>query len=357
MPVFEVKTSHCSYPNAIERGVSGRVRDYLPQRHGKIFVLTTDDVWRLHGEVIQNQFQPGDFEVLRFEGGENNKRMASLERLAEEMSEKGADRTSVVVGFGGGIVTDMGGFLAAIFMRGLPVLQIPTTLLAQVDAATGGKTGVNLRSGKNLIGSFHQPLAVLIDPDLLSTLPEREYRAGLFEILKCGIIRDPDVFWEFSRRKDDILAKKPELVDTLVAAAVRVKVDVVSADEKEGDLRRILNYGHTIGHAIEAETEYTRLLHGEAIAWGMMAATELSFLTGLLGEEDRNEIERTIRSYGPIPSIADLTPESLIGRLAKDKKTLGGKVHFVLATGIGAVRIVSGVDTSQVKQAILNTLR
>jgi len=356
MPVFEVKTSHCTYPNVIERGVSGRIRDYLPRRHGKLFVLTTDDVWRLHGQVISTQFQPGELEVLRFEGGESNKRMASLERLAEEMSEKGADRTSILIGFGGGIVTDMGGFLAAIFMRGIPVLQIPTTLLAQVDAATGGKTGVNLRSGKNLIGSFHQPQAVLIDPEFLATLPEREYRAGLFEILKCGIIRDPDVFWQFAQRKDDILAQIPELVDALVGAAVRVKVDVVSADEKEGDLRRILNFGHTIGHAIEAETEYTRLLHGEAIAWGMIAATELSFLTGLLEKKDRDQIERTIRSYGPIPSVADLSPENLIGRLAKDKKTLGGKVHFVLATGIGTVKIVSEIDASQVKQAMVNTL-
>src|SRR3954447_18098881 len=312
MPVFEVKTSHCTYPNVIERGSSGRIRDYLPRKHGKLFVLTTDDVWRLHGDLISRQFEPGQFEVLRFEGGENNKRLASLERLAEEMSERGADRTSIVIGFGGGIVTDMGGFLAAIFMRGLPVLQIPTTLLAQVDAATGGKTGVNLRSGKNLIGSFHQPLAVLIDPQLLSTLPQREYRAGLFEVLKCGVIRDTELFSHFASRRNDILAMRPELVDALVAGAVRVKVDVVSADEKEGDLRRILNFGHTIGHAIEAETEYRRLLHGEAIAWGMIAATELSSLAGLLSKEDCRKIKETIRSYGPIPLVSDLEPEKLI---------------------------------------------
>jgi 3-dehydroquinate synthase len=357
MPVFEVETSHCRYPNLIERGASGRIREYLPQRHGKVFVLTTDDVWRLHGEVISRQFQPGEFEVLRFEGGEQNKRLASLERLAEEMSERGADRTGIVIGFGGGIVTDMGGFLAAIFMRGVPVLQIPTTLLAQVDAATGGKTGVNLRSGKNLVGSFHQPLAVLIDPQLLSTLPDREYRAGLFEVLKCGVIRDPELFFHFAKRRDEILAMNPELVDALVAGAVRVKVDVVSADEKEGDLRRILNFGHTIGHAIEAETEYARLLHGEAIAWGMIAATELSFLTGHLSREDCQAIVETIRNYRPIPSISDLNPDNLIGRLTKDKKTLGGKVHFVLATGIGSVKIVSGLDASTVKQAIVKTLR
>jgi 3-dehydroquinate synthase len=357
MPVFEVRTSHCRYPNVIERGASGRIREYLPQRHGKLFVLTTDDVWRLHGHVISTQFQQHEYGVLRFEGGESNKRLANLEKLAEAMSEAGADRTSTVIGFGGGIVTDMGGFLAAIFMRGIPVLQIPTTLLAQVDAATGGKTGVNLRSGKNLIGSFHQPLAVLIDPELLSTLPEREYRAGLFEILKCGVIRDPGIFAQFAHHRPEILAMNRELVDSLLAAAVRVKVDVVSADEKEGDLRRILNFGHTIGHAIEAETEYSRLLHGEAIAWGMIAATELSFLAGLLSKEDCRNIKETIRSYGPIPPVSDLEPERLIARLAKDKKTLGGKIHFVLATGIGTVKIVSDVDPSQVKQAIVNTLQ
>src|SRR3954468_7857614 len=329
MPVFDVKTSHRSYANVIERGVSGRLRRYLPQKYGKLFVLTTDDVWRLHGEVISRQFQPGEFEVLRFEGGESNKRLASLERLADEMSERGADRTSVLIGFGGGIVTDMGGFLAAIYMRGIPVLQIPTTLLAQVDAATGGKTGVNLRSGKNLIGSFHQPIAVLIDPDVLSTLPEREYRAGLFEVIKCGVIRDRALFDLFSQRAGEILSLQPELVEQLIAGAVRIKTEVVSADEKEGDLRRILNFGHTVGHALEAETEYTRLLHGEAIAWGMITAAELAFLTGLLSREDSALIGQTIRNYGPIPSVSDLAPDKLIARLAKDKKTLGGKIHFV----------------------------
>ena len=178
-------------------------------------------------------------------------------------------------------------------MRGIPVVQIPTTLLAQVDAATGGKTGVNLVGGKNLIGSFHQPLAVLIDPELLSTLPEREYRAGLFEVIKCGLIRDPELFRLLSERPDDVLAMQPDVVDELIAAAVRIKAEVVSEDEREGDLRRILNFGHTIGHALEAETEYTRFLHGEAIAWGMLAATRLSELLGKLPSAAAGEIKRT----------------------------------------------------------------
>src|SRR5689334_8359317 len=217
MPVFEVKTSHCTYPNVIERGASVRIREHLPRRHGKVFVLTTDDVWRLHGDVISGQFQPGEFEVLRFEGGENNKRLASLERLAEEMSEGGADRTSIVIGFGGGIVTDMGGFLAAIFMRGIPVLQIPTTLLAQVDAALGGKTGVNLVGGKNLIGSFHQPLAVLVDPAVLDTLPDREYRAGLYEVIKSGIIASEPLFRLLSDNRNDVLSRSPEVTDRIIS--------------------------------------------------------------------------------------------------------------------------------------------
>ena len=173
-------------------------------------------------------------------------------------------------------MTDVSGFLAAMFMRGVPVLQIPTTLLAQVDAATGGKTGVNLTIGKNLVGSFHQPLAVLIDPEVIATLPSREYRAGLFEIVKCGVIRDGSLFSCFLQRSNEVLAMQPDAVDELIAAAVRIKAEVVSADEREGDLRRILNFGHTIGHAIEAETEYVRMLHGEAVAWGMLAATRLA---------------------------------------------------------------------------------
>src|SRR4051812_37183692 len=234
MPTFLVETPHCVYPNVVERGVIKRIQDFLPKRSGKIFLLTTEDVWRLHGRTLEEHFGGRELQALFFQGGEVNKRLADVERLAELMSNGGADRTSLLIGFGGGIVTDIGGFLAAIYMRGIPVLQIPTTLLAQVDAATGGKTGVNLCVGKNLIGSFHQPLAVLIDPALLSTLPEREYRAGLFEILKCGVIRDPKIFTQFAHHRPEILAMDRELVDSLLAAAVRVKVDVVSADEKEG---------------------------------------------------------------------------------------------------------------------------
>jgi 3-dehydroquinate synthase len=357
MPAFEVQTSQRVYSNVVERGILRRVRDYLPTSVGKLFLVTTEDVWQLYGSTVQAQFRNGELKVLFFPGGEPNKRLAALEQLAEQMSEHGADRKSLVIGFGGGIVTDISGFLAAVFMRGVPVLQIPTTLLAQVDAATGGKTGVNLRSGKNLIGSFHQPMAVLIDPDVLSTLPVREYRAGLFEVIKCGVIRDRALFNLFSEHADEILSLQPDLVEHLIAGAVRIKAEVVSADEKEGDLRRILNFGHTIGHALEAETEYSHFLHGEAVAWGMIAAAELAAILGLLAREEANRIQEVIFRFGPLPSANGLNIDSLLGRLSQDKKTLGGVVHFVLPTTIGQVKIVSNIETSAIRSAIEKTLR
>ncbi|MFL6352118.1 MAG: 3-dehydroquinate synthase [Bryobacteraceae bacterium] len=356
MPALEVRTPERTYSTVIERGALRRISEFIPQTAGRLFVVTTCDVWTLHGDQIVEQLKH-DHEVLFFPGGEVNKRLTDIEELADQMAGNGADRTSIVIGFGGGIVTDVSGFLAAIFMRGIPVLQIPTTLLAQVDAAVGGKTGVNLFSGKNLIGSFHQPLAVLIDPNVLSTLPEREFRAGLFEVIKCGIIRDRTLFELLARLPDQVLSKKPEILDDLVVSAVRIKAEVVSADERESDLRRILNFGHTIGHAVEAETGYVRFLHGEAIAWGMLAATRLAELVGMLSDEVADSIRKVICRYGPLPPAKDLDPDNLIKRLAGDKKTLRGNVHFVLPTAIGDVKVVSGLEPRLVRQAIVESLQ
>src|SRR5258708_33844174 len=191
MPAFPVETPVRRYEAIVERGVLGRVGEYVPPGAGKVFVVSAEEVWQFHGETLAAGMGGKAFEVMYFAGGEEHKRMGEVERMAEEMVAGGADRSSVVIAFGGGIVNDLGGFLAAVFMRGVPVIQVPTTLLAQVDAAVGGKTGVNLVAGKNLVGSFHQPLVVLIDPDLLRTLPEREYPAGLVQIVKHGLIADP----------------------------------------------------------------------------------------------------------------------------------------------------------------------
>jgi 3-dehydroquinate synthase len=344
MRSFHIQTRPRPYLAIIERGILGRISRYIPKDTGKIFILTTRDVWELHGAKLEEGLTARAAEILFFPGGEERKRLASLEILAEQMVRRGGDRTSLVVAFGGGIVNDLGGFLASVFMRGVPVLQVPTTLLAQVDAAIGGKTGVNLTTGKNLLGTFHQPVAVLIDPDVLSTLAEREYRAGVYEVLKCGIIRSLNLFSLMSAKHEQVLARAPAIVELMIAESVRIKAEVVSADEREGDLRRILNFGHTYGHALEAATGYVQFLHGEAVAFGMRAATHLAELLGLLPPDAKAQILQAISLYGPIPSLERVSAEELVARLASDKKTVRGKVHFVLPEAIGKVRIVSGVS-------------
>ena len=341
----------------VERGALARLSEFVPARAGKVFVATNEDVWALHKNSLVAGLGGRDFIPLFFPGGEEYKRFSSVEKLAEEMIQAGGDRSSIVVAFGGGVVNDMGGFLAAIFMRGIPVIQIPTTLLAQVDAAVGGKTGVNLVAGKNLIGSFHQPLAVIVDPDLLRTLPVREYRAGLFEVVKHGVIASPELFRVMAERHSDVIAQNGDVVDYMISESVRIKSEVVSTDEKEGDVRRILNFGHTFGHALESETKYSRFLHGEAVAWGMKAATHLAADVGLLRNGDTEAILHTVELYGPIPPVDGISAENLEARLIADKKSVQGKVHFVLPDRIGHVVIRSDVAADAALAAIRSALR
>jgi len=352
MPSFRVVTPHGCYDATVQRGIVAGAAQFVPARAGKVFVISTRDVWQHQGAALAAGLGSLPHQVLHLPGGEENKRMAPLEALAERMVLSGGDRSSLVIAFGGGIVNDMAGFLAAIFMRGIPVIQVPTTLLAQVDAAVGGKTGVNLESGKNLVGCFHQPLAVLIDPAVLETLPEREYRAGLWEIVKAAIIREPELFRFLDENSAAVLARNPEAVDRIIADSVRMKCEVVSADEREGDLRRILNLGHTFGHALEAETRYCRFLHGEAVAFGMRAAARLGESAGRLSADDAGRMLELIRRYGPIPSLEGIAAERLLARLVHDKKTLRGQVHFVLPVRIGAAEVSSGIAEAQVLDAI-----
>jgi 3-dehydroquinate synthase len=356
MPCYSVQTPSERYPVLVERGGLGKLTEFVPNRAGKVFLVSTQDVWQLHGDALRRGIDDRPHEILFFPGGEPRKRLAEVEALAEQMVAKGGDRSCVIVAFGGGILTDVAGFLAAIFMRGIPVIQVPTTLLAQVDAAVGGKTGVNLVAGKNLIGSFHQPLAVLIDPAVLGTLPEREYRAGLFEIIKHGVVADPDLFWLMRREPGRVMSHTPEVVDRMICDSVRIKAEVVSGDEKEQNRRRILNFGHTFGHALEAETDYSRFLHGEAVAWGMKAAALLGTLERILPAEDQKEILRCVDSYGPFPAFTGVDPARLAARLKSDKKAVQGKVHFVLPERIGAVTITSDVEERHVREAIEEAL-
>ncbi len=340
----------------VERGVLERTGEFLPAGSGKIFVVTTRDVWQHHCNRLARGLASRSHEILFFPGGEENKRLATVEMLAEEMVRRGGDRSSLVVAFGGGVVNDVAGFLASVFLRGIPVLQIPTTLLAQVDAAIGGKTGVDLVLGKNLVGAFHQPVAVLIDAEVLSTLPEREYRAGLFEVLKYGVIRCPELFGLLAKRSQDVLARAPEVVEELTAACVKIKAEVVSADERESGVRVILNFGHTAGHALEAETGYSRFLHGEAVGFGMRASTYLALRTGHLAAEDAVEILNAIALYGPIPPLTGVSAVALARRAVIDKKTVQGNVRWVLPQKIGQVTVVSGIDERIVTAAIEEAL-
>jgi 3-dehydroquinate synthase len=356
MPEFRVATAPRGYSAMVERGLLGRAAEYIPARCGKIFLVTTADVWRHQGGALDRGLAGVNYERLELPGGEEHKRLSPLEELADQMVARGADRSSLILAFGGGIVNDMAGFLAAIFMRGIPVIQIPTTLVAQVDAAVGGKTGVNLVRGKNLLGAFHQPLAVLIDPAALDSLPEREYRAGIYEVIKCGIIRDRPLFQFLTDERPAVLGRAPAAVTRMIADAVRIKAEVVAADERESDLRRILNFGHTFGHALEAETGYTRFLHGEAVAFGMRAAVYLAQLTGYLSSEDSVDILEVIAAYGPIPELSGVFIDGLMERLLHDKKTVRGTVHFVLPVRIGEVAVVPVVEERLVRQAIRSAL-
>jgi 3-dehydroquinate synthase len=352
MPAFQVSTPQRTYPAVVERGAIECLTKYLPAGHGSIFVVTTRDVWNLYGNRVRATLGNRASHTIFFTGGEDNKRLTHIERMADQMLDKGGDRSSVIIGLGGGIVTDMAGFLAAIFMRGVPVIQVPTTLLAQVDAAVGGKTGVNLAQGKNLVGSFHQPLAVLIDPSVLESLPEREYNAGLFEIIKSGIIKSAPLFRIFADRHDDVLAQKADVIDHIVAESVRIKAEVVSADERESGLRRILNFGHTFGHALEAQTGYTRFLHGEAVSWGMRAATYLADTMKMLPSSDSAAIIDVLNRYGPIPDCGGVNRAELQVRMLKDKKTIQSRVHFVLPVKIGEVDVRSDIPIASVHDAI-----
>lgn len=335
------------------RRAGREVRSLLPSRYSRVFVITSATVRRHWGKVLELSLRKAKvpYQVLEMDDGEPAKRLSGVEQLAEQMVDARADREAVIVAFGGGVVGDSAGFLAAIFMRGIPLVQIPTTFLAQVDASIGGKTGVNLRAGKNLIGSFHQPRAVLIDPDVLRTLSDRELHAGLFESLKCGVIRDKALFDFMVKHPSRILDRNAKALERIIVDSVRVKALVVAADEKESDLRRILNFGHSVGHALESATGYSQFLHGEAVAWGMIAATSIAYASGSCSAEVARQIKSAVLAYGPLPKV-DVQTDAILGRLSADKKTIAGKVHFVLPQKIGKVKMLSDVPAAIVREAV-----
>lgn len=318
----------------------------LPRR---VFVLTSPEIWALWGKTFLASFADPPI-VLFLPAGEKFKTLSSVERLLREMAAAGGDRGSLLIAFGGGIVGDVGGFLAAIYMRGIACVQVPTTFLAQVDSSVGGKTGVNLPEGKNLVGSFHHPRVVFADIDVLGTLPDRELRAGLMESIKAGIIRDRALVRFMEEHSGDVLGRDPRALEKVIAASIRMKAGVVNRDERESGLRMILNLGHTIGHAIEQATRYKALLHGEAVGWGMVAALYLGRRRGTISAVQFERLERLIYLYGPLPPLK-VRVASLVAATGADKKNVGGVRRFVLPIGIGDAGVVEDVTPAELVAA------
>lgn len=354
--IVRIDVQSTPYDALIETGLLRGVGSHLAQLRGdqppRTFVVTSGPIRKQWGDVLSESLKPAvEFQVLEIADGERAKTMATVEDLATKLVQRGADRHSVLVAFGGGVVGDITGFLASIYMRGIDYVQVPTTFLAQVDAAIGGKTGVNLHAGKNLLGSFCHPRAVLIDPGVLATLPEREYRSGLYEALKCGVIGNPQIFEFMEQQRDAVLRRDPAALEWLITECVRVKAAVVAADEREADLRRVLNFGHTIGHALEAETSYKQYLHGEAVAWGMVAAAMIGAALQKTNPETARRIISAVLAYAALPRVT-VRSKRLAKRLRADKKTLDGVVHFVLPLEIGRVEVVRDVPERAIVHAI-----
>jgi 3-dehydroquinate synthase len=323
-----------------------RIAGKLPRR---VFVLTSPEIWALWGEAFLGSFAEPPI-VLFLPAGERHKTLASVGKLLRQMAAAGGDRGSLLIAFGGGIVGDVGGFLAAIYMRGIRYVQVPTTFLAQVDSSVGGKTGVNLPEGKNLVGSFHHPLAVFADVETLGTLSDRELRAGLMESVKAGIIRDRALVRFMEEHAREILGRDLKALEKVIAASIRMKAGVVNRDERENGLRMILNLGHTLGHAIEQATHYKALLHGEAVGWGMIAALYLGRRRGTITTQQLQRLEGLIQLYGPLPPLK-VRAAKLVVATGADKKNIGGVRRFVLPVGIGDAGVVEDITPAELESA------
>lgn len=343
-PFLTVHQASASYDVFIERGLVDRVGTLVSAR-GRVFVVTSAAL-RSYGQRVARSFEP-QAEVLEIVEGEANKTLETAGTIVTALLERGARRDSMVVAVGGGMIGDTAGFAASIFMRGIDLVQIPTTLLAQVNSSIGGKVGVNHLKGKNLLGSFHPPRAVVTDPVVLETLPERDYRSGLFEALKGGVIGDPALFALFESRSDALLSREVAALAEVIRRKVQVKADLVAADEKEGGVRRLLNYGHTIGHGLEAAARYQGVTHGEAVGWGMIAANAIAVKRGLLTAGEAARIDRAIRALGPRPAAAQLI--DVLEATGHDKKNAATRRVMVLPRAIGSCVVVEDVSADEIE--------
>ncbi|MEW6770774.1 MAG: 3-dehydroquinate synthase [Bacillota bacterium] len=353
MTEVRVELGPRSYPIYVASGCLGKLgriaQEHLTGR--RILVVTNPVVAGLYGKAVKQSLAEAGFQVgeAQIPDGEEYKTLATVAGLYDAAFTGGLERGDAVLALGGGVVGDVAGFLAATYMRGVPFVQVPTTLLAQVDSSVGGKVGVNHPRGKNLIGAFYQPRFVLIDPDTLATLPPREVRAGMAEVIKYGVISDAGFFSWLEANIDRLLNIEPAALEHAIAASCRIKAAVVSADETEAGLRAILNFGHTVGHALEAVTGYQRFVHGEAVAIGMVAAARLAVRLGCFEPPGADRIAGLVSRAGlPAEVPSDIAPEALLEVMERDKKVVANRLTFVLPEAVGRVRIVRGVAAEDV---------
>jgi 3-dehydroquinate synthase len=355
IPFIPVRTASAEYAVWCASGTLAHVAELVGDLKDctGTFFLSSPRVWKLWGRSLAENFpvtRPPH--PILFDDGESAKQLATVEKICRSLVRAGADRHAVLVALGGGVVGDVAGFAAASYLRGVRLVHVPTTLMAQVDSAIGGKTGVNLPEGKNLIGAFYQPAMVVADFDVLRTLPDRQYRSGLYEVIKYAVIGDADLFEFLESRMDGLLSQKPDALEWAVPRCIRIKADIVGRDERENGLRRILNFGHTIGHALEAATNYRRFLHGEAVGWGMLGATRIARETGALDKTDAARIDRLVCRVGHLPPVRGIAMGRILKALRADKKSRAGQIGWVLPRRIGQVEIGAEVPEVLVRRIL-----
>jgi 3-dehydroquinate synthase len=355
MQTLRVALGERSYPIHVGAGLLGDARLYAPHVRGKrVAIVTNPVVAPLHLDSVQRALSQANANTVPVlvEDGERAKGWAALDRVIDALLAAQLGRDSLIVALGGGVIGDLAGFAAAIYQRGIPFIQVPTTLLAQVDASVGGKTAINHARGKNMVGAFHQPLAVIADVASLDTLPDRELRAGIAEVIKHGFILDLQFVGWLEANIGKLLARDRAALEYAVLRSCELKAQVVAADERESGLRAILNFGHTFGHAIEAGVGYGEWLHGEAVAAGMVMAAELSERAGTLRREDAERVKALIGRAGLPLRGPKLAPERYLELMQVDKKAAGGKVRFVLLEGLGRATLRGGLEDRLVCESI-----
>jgi len=362
MPILKVKLKERGYEIAIAadllKAAGEMSRRAVGDKARQAVIVSNPTVDALYGKTVEASYKRAGFRVKRLPigDGERFKNLRIAESLYKFLIEQRLERSDILVALGGGVIGDLAGFVAATYLRGVRFVQIPTTLLAQIDSSVGGKTAVNHPLGKNLIGVFHQPSLVLIDIETLRSLPPRQLRAGLQEALKYGVIKDRKLFHKISEQLPEIEAGEAVALTELIQRCCEIKARVVERDEREGGLRRILNFGHTVGHALEAVTHYRRFLHGEAVGHGMRAASRIAETAGLLSANERQAIDEAVCRIGRLPQTKTLAIADIMEAMERDKKAEGGRIAFVLPVAIGRVIIKADLPLPLIRSAIKETL-